>query len=160
MALDWQRFDALCDTLVERLGGDAVDLIVGVSRGGLPPAVALAHRLGCRGVGVILATRSNSDAAFDIGDTVGLSPALLPVWSGRRVIVVDDIIQTGELAQNILDVLAVQFGPNVDCTFVSLFADITAIQDKGFARLLPNLIYAEDIDNQRIWVDFPWEQPV
>lgn len=159
IALDWARFDAMCDVLGESLGDPCIDLIVGVSRGGLPPAVALSHRLSCRNLGVVLAIRSDSDAAFDIGHRIDISPALLPDWSGARVIVVDDIVQTGELALNILDMLRQQFGSDVRCSFASLYADVSEIEKRGFGRLLPDLVYAEDIDNQRIWVDFPWERP-
>lgn len=101
--IDWAEFDRLADELAARLQAYRPPFaIVGISRGGLPLAVALSHRLGVRDVGFVRAWKheeasgpSRRPAATVRVDQVALSfgPLDLPD-AVSTVVVVDEIIDT------------------------------------------------------------------
>ncbi|MGH3616087.1 MAG: hypothetical protein ACRDRK_26545 [Pseudonocardia sp.] len=74
--LDWTELDRLLTVVAEQIRAHGIpDVVVGVLRGGMVPAVVLAHRLGTRAVRGLDVTHTLSDAP---------TPARLRArWSGR-----------------------------------------------------------------------------
>lgn len=128
--------------IVEKMNKDAFkpDLVVGLSRGGLPPGVMLSHFLNKPFVPFQTSLRDH------------------PMWSlntdqlssVEKVVVVDDICDTGDTFKKIKQELSEKF-PSLDVRFACLHYN----KPSGF-----NIDwYGSQIDkvNQDVWVVYPWE---
>jgi uncharacterized protein len=97
--LTWGDIDAACTLLAGEIrGGGLPDVVVGVSRGGLVPAVLISHLLGLRDLRAVSITRTLSDeagAAKLPAPAIG-SPASLGSLEGLDVLVIDDVAGSGE----------------------------------------------------------------
>ena len=101
-AMSWPRFEELARVLADSIAADGVpDLLVGVVRGGMMPAVLIAHHLQVRAVRAFVATRT-------VDDSVNAAKLTAPaVWdtdclgdlSGLDVLVVDDVAGSGMTAR-------------------------------------------------------------
>lgn len=97
--LTWGDIAAACARLAAGVrGGGVPDVVVGVSRGGLVPAVIVSHLLGLRDLRTVTITRTRSDKACSaklpapvLGD-----PASLGCLEGLDVLVIDDVAGSGE----------------------------------------------------------------
>lgn len=110
-------FDALADTLADRLQAEAPDVIVGVPTLGLPLAEAVARRLGhTRMVPLGTSVKFWYDEGLSEplrsitspggGKRLYLDPRLLPLLAGRRVAVIDDVVSTGSSMASALRLMA------------------------------------------------------
>jgi hypoxanthine phosphoribosyltransferase len=96
--LAWADLATVTAGLAQRAGTDgAPDVVVGVARGGLVPAVLLCHTLGVRDLRAVDVTHTTSD---DIDATKSTEPrssniASLGDLGGANVLIVDDIAGTG-----------------------------------------------------------------
>lgn len=101
-AMSWERFAELGRALSNSIAVDGVpDVVVGVVRGGMMPAVLIAHQLGVRTVRAFAATHTVDDsvnaaksAELAVQDTDSLGDL-----SGLDVLVVDDVAGSGMTAQ-------------------------------------------------------------
>ncbi len=94
LVLSWDDLDALVASLAAEVGHEH-DLVLAITRGGLVPAGMLAYRLGLREILVAGVEFYRPD-----GDTHP-QPVILhfpdaPLLAGRRVLVVDEVWETGE----------------------------------------------------------------
>jgi uncharacterized protein len=154
-AMSWQRFAELSCALANNIADDGVpDVVVGVVRGGMMPAVLIAHHLGVRTVRAFAATHTIDDsvnaakfAAPAIRDTDSLGDL-----SGLDVLVVDDVAGTGMTAQVTAQHVE-QAGARRVRTAVLVVneANWTAPTPPGRA-----LTYIAHITHG--WVIFPWEE--
>jgi hypoxanthine phosphoribosyltransferase len=156
--LDWPELGALCESLAVRITAE-VDAVVGVSRGGLVPAAYLAYQLGSTRLSVATVKHPRSrERDFrirgDVAEVVALGPPLDDV---RSVLIVDDVASRGGVLSAVAAAVRETPPPARDIHFASLFADVSKIRLGPHADLLPLLTYAEDIDNDRTWILFPWE---
>ncbi|WP_341862160.1 phosphoribosyltransferase [Gymnodinialimonas sp. 57CJ19] len=109
--------DALADAMAAQWQDTAPDVVVGVPTLGLPMANALARRLG-HGRMVPLGTSRKfwyedalSEPISSItspgrGKTIYLDPRMVPLLSGRKVLLVDDVVSTGTSLAAVLRLLA------------------------------------------------------
>jgi hypothetical protein len=104
--------------LAERVhaSGYRPDLIVGVWRGGAPVAIAVQEYLDVRGCGarhvpVKTWTYHGIDARRNGVEVSGLSVVSDAVDAGSRLLVVDDVFDTGASMAALLDALAERTGP-------------------------------------------------
>jgi uncharacterized protein len=94
--LTWQECQEMIDLLAEALRPRPIDVVVGISRSGLVPAVMLSHALGVRPFAVLDIARTESDdhnaakRAPELRDIMNVG--MLP---GRRLLLVDDIVGAG-----------------------------------------------------------------
>ena len=97
----WDELDALVSRLADAVGRD-FDLLLAISRGGLVPAGMLAYRLDLREIAVAGAVFYLPDGATR--DAPGLfqfpDPAVL---ADKRILVVDEVWETGETITAVLD---------------------------------------------------------
>lgn len=99
LALSWADVDALTGELATSVRRDrAPEVIVGVLRGGMIPAVVLAHRLGVRDVRAVEITHTVDDRvhAAKTRFPATVRAESLGDVAGRDVLVVDDVAGSGE----------------------------------------------------------------
>ncbi len=94
--VSWETVHELAWTLAEKVGssGFAPDLVVAVSRGGFAPARVLCDVLGIFNLTSIRVVHYRGAAAMESAATVRY-PLCIPV-EGQRVLVVDDVNDTGD----------------------------------------------------------------
>lgn len=150
--LGWPEVMSLVGDAATVIAADGCpDAIVGVLRGGMIPAVILAHALGLRDVRGVEVTRTQADGpnAAKLAQPQVRNPGSLGVLTALDVVVVDDVAGTG-------DTIAVA---------------ARSVRAAG-ARRVRTLACAVNVLNQRDrdpmlvthvgceirgWVRFPWE---
>lgn len=142
--LTWDGFGAASRSLSRDIvaSGFVPDVVVAIARGGLLPAGAIAYGLGAKNCGAI-----NVEFYTGIG-TVLDAPELLPpaldlsYLDGRRVLLVDDVADSGRT----LDLA------------VRLLADGGAEVRSVTIYTKPTTIIEPDYSWKRTdrWIDFPW----
>ena len=106
--LDWSDLAGTVETLAGQVRADEMpDVVVGVLRGGMIPAVLLAHRLGVRmvrAVEIVHTVSDGVDAAKTTQPQVS-NPVSLGVLAGLDVLVVDDIAGSGDTIAHTVDLV-------------------------------------------------------
>tara|TARA_Y100000588_G_C14035036_1_gene830343 strand:+ start:308 stop:838 length:531 start_codon:yes stop_codon:yes gene_type:complete len=116
------------------------DIVIGLSRGGLPPGIMMSHYLKKPFIPFETALRD------------------FPVWksnttalgSVKKVLVIDDICDTGDTFKKLKDELSKEL-PDLDVKFASLHYNKPASFKPNWYGTLIN----KDIDD--VWVVYPWE---
>lgn len=101
MVVGWPDLEELVERLALEIRGD-FDALLAVTRGGLVPAGMLAYRLGIRNILVAAV------AFYDDEGKPGTEPSFLefpadPVLHGRRILVVDEVWDTGTTIAAVVD---------------------------------------------------------
>lgn len=142
--LTWEGFGKASRELAEQVVGDSFrpEVIVAVARGGLLLAGSLAYALGVK-----LADAMNvefyTDVAETLPDPVLLAPLLdIDSIAGRRVLVVDDVADSGRTLQLVMDIL-LKHGAEVRTA--ALYTKPTSIYRVDYVW--------KDTD---AWIVFPW----
>lgn len=127
------------------------DVIIGVSRGGLVPAVMLSHLTGLDMVPLRWSFRDSPG-----GMMLEASRLIRTVTDFRRIFIVEDICDTGKTIKTMQDVLAGSFHPSLslarEITFMCLW--------KNTQNTTPVDVVAREIDREvdRRFIVFPWEE--
>jgi hypoxanthine phosphoribosyltransferase len=146
--LTWNDFDAGIRSIASqvRATGDGIDCIVGISRGGLIPAVALSNVLGVSALHVIAVSRNVGNGQYlDKQPPRALSGADLEAVRGKHVLVVDDVAGTGETLHYVREKAR-------DSGAASVRAAILVRMQQGAS--VADFVGVELDD----WVVFPWEE--
>lgn len=156
--LDWLRFTAL----VTNLAADAAehgspDVVVGVLRGGMIPAVLLAHRLGLRTVRAVEITHTSTDGlnAAKTVRPVLINPASLGDLTGLDALIVDDVVGSGHTLAAAVE-LAVAAGAARVRSAVCVVNELNwrPVNDREPHQVLTYVgVCCQG------WVRFPWEMP-
>ena len=137
----YEEFKFDVDELCVNFENETFDAIVGIARGGLTLTHFLAAKLDLRDVFTINSvlyddTNKQNDAiVFNIPD----------LNKYKKILLVDDIIDTGETMSNILNIFQDKF-PNLECKTASLFYKKTAIMKPDFM-----------VKEATAWIEFFWE---
>ena len=127
------------------------DVIVGIGRGGLVPAIIFSHQLGVPLVPVLWQTRDVTDKREDLTAQAVLFGAVARMEDGQRILVVDDIADTGVTLSQVADFLdKTQYGLNKNIEI-----DTATVYAKPQSKFKPTYV-AEELDDNE-WVVFPWE---
>ncbi|WP_022798178.1 phosphoribosyltransferase [Thermus islandicus] len=94
--LSWEDLLRLVRRLAEEVSGEAFDLLLGVARGGLIPTALLAQALGVRDL--LTAAVMFYEGEEPLPEPVFLQFPPDPLLFGRRVLVVDDVWESGRTA--------------------------------------------------------------
>lgn len=137
--LDYDDILSMCHNLEHDVSKFKPDVIVGISRGGLLPALHLSHALKVDLVTLRWQTRDASKRDYDL-------ELQEMIDTGKRVVFVDDINDTGRTFSTISDKYHCD-RPNV--TFVSLVGKTNSSFQKNAQAALT-------LRDQR-WIVFPWE---
>ncbi|MEU1824103.1 phosphoribosyltransferase family protein [Streptomyces abikoensis] len=152
--LTWGGIEEIvCDLAVRADGDGKPETIVGIMRGGMIPAVMIAHRLGIRDVRTIEVTHTATDGVNAVKTSVPAhtNPASLGDLAGRDVLLVDDIAGSGATLER-----------------TRRMVEALGVRQLRAAALTVNLANwtATEAPEQRIdyvgertdtWVIFPWE---
>lgn len=142
--LTWDGFGDATRELSRTIARDgfAPEIVVAVARGGLLPGGAIAYGLGVKSCGAL-----NVEFYTGIGtvlDTpVLLSPDLdLPALDGKRILLVDDVADSGRTLALAADLLAAHAA---EVRSVCLYT-------KPGSVVRPDYVWRET----DLWIDFPW----
>ncbi|MDQ3273692.1 MAG: purine phosphoribosyltransferase [Actinomycetota bacterium] len=97
--LTWDELADVIAVLAEQVRADSVpDVVVGILRGGMVPAVLLAHQLGVRDMRGIEVTRTLADGpnGAKTSRPVVTNPASLGTFTNDDVLLVDDVAGSGD----------------------------------------------------------------
>ncbi|ROS78454.1 phosphoribosyltransferase [Cellulomonas sp. PhB143] len=148
--LTWDTFGRAARELAEQVvaSGFVPEVVVAVARGGLLPGGAVAYALGTKGVGTL-----NVEFYTDIGQTLADPRVLPPLMDtselpGARVLVVDDVADSGRTLALVMEMLATQGAE----------ARSAVLYTKPRSIVRPDYSWR----NTDLWITFPWsaEPPV
>ena len=130
----WLDIEQEVMTIAERIKfkQDKIEVILGLSRGGLIPGVMLSHALNVPFIPVVWQTRDGNVQWTNH----------LQVYDKPTTLVVDDLIDSGETFYQIKDV-----APNVK---------YCALYNKQYSIALD--YWGSTLYNEDRWLDFPWEK--
>jgi hypoxanthine phosphoribosyltransferase len=100
LVLSWEALDGLVARLAHETGRD-FDLVLAITRGGLVPAGMLAYRLDLREILVVGVEFYRAEGGTHDRPRIGHFPAD-DLLVGRRVLVVDEVWETGETMTEVL----------------------------------------------------------
>ena len=139
ITFDINRFNVGIDTILQQIKKSEwmPDLIVGITRGGLIPAVYLSHRLDVPLV------------CYDPKPKLHLDISDFNVYP--KILVVDEIIDSGSTIKELLDIFQ---GIGYNCEFRTACLVVNTAQD-----FKPDyLTYVIDRKNETAFIKFPWEK--
>ncbi len=152
----WKTIEDLTLTLASRLLADGrPDVLVSLQRGGLIPGVLLSHQLAVSEMLTVPIRRTTSDAAYaDKQAPVLVVPEQAPQLTGKDVVLVDDIVGSGETLQAVRSALAA-FHPHRLRTAIYL----VNLNHWERAHCYPPEQEITYIGQTiRAWAVFPWER--
>lgn len=142
--LTWDSFGTACRDLAQQVADSHFnpEIVIAVARGGLLPAGSLAYALGLK-----LADAINVEFYTDVHETlpdpVLLEPLLdVDAIRGKRLLVVDDVADSGRTLALVLELLAAQGAE----------ARSAVLYSKPASVVEPNYVWKRTDE----WIVFPW----
>ena len=120
------------------------DVLLAVARGGLTLAHLMAQALDMRNLYTLNSVHYEGELKLDTFNVFNIPD----VSHAKRVLIIDDIVDSGETMEEILKILKEKF-PNVEFKLATLFYKKTAV-------LQPDYTVREATQ----WIDFFWEVDV
>ena len=133
--LKWKKFDQAIEDIRHHYQSKSIKMIIGISRGGLVPAVSLSHKLSIPMDSLVWQTR-DGDTGRDIQKLEQLSNK----YRSKEILFVDDICDSGKTIREIQNWFP-------DASFATL---IDKIPEEGLVEYAP-LRFGDE------WIIFPWE---
>jgi xanthine phosphoribosyltransferase len=141
--VSWDQFHRDARALAWRLHGEGpFDAVVCVTRGGLVPAAIVARELGIRIIETVCISsygHDNKQGALQV--LKGISAQVVGDAKGKRVLVVDDLVDTGATARLVRDMLPA--------------AHFATVYAKPQGRPMVDTFITEV--SQDTWIFFPWD---
>lgn len=138
--LSYDDVETMCGDLARRVRGD---LIVGIKRGGVVPALHLSHALD---LPMEVITWQTRDGVTQEADNQIVKDAVL---AGKTVVFVDDINDSGRTMYEVIHAYGWSICENPDVVFASL-VEKTSTKERSHVTSLSI--------NDLKWVVFPWEE--
>lgn len=150
--LSWLKYERLVKKLFNKLIDYKPEIIISNARGGLPLGVHLAHLLNIKtkDFGVVMSIRHEDDKIASNLITPEIDRYSLPQIKGKRVLLVEDTIGTGETLEVIRKFL-LRRKPK-ELRIASMFLNQRNLEKKG--------IYYGRISTDKNWIVFPWERKI
>jgi len=142
--VSWDAFHRDARALAWRLSGAGpFEAVVAVTRGGLVPAAIVARELGIRVIETVSVSSYShtSQAEAKVLKTVAEAIRSLGGGEGRGVLIIDDLVDTGQTAKLVREIL-----PK---------AHFAAVYAKPMGRPLVDTFITEV--SQDTWIFFPWD---
>jgi hypoxanthine phosphoribosyltransferase len=147
--LTWELFGTAGRELARAISGSGFEpeMVIAVARGGLIPAGAIAYALGIKAAGT-LNVEFYSDIEETLPDPVVLEPLLdTNAIVGKRLLVVDDVADSGRTLDLVLDLLRVH----------TTEVRSAVLYTKPRTIVRPDFSWRET----DLWINFPWSsEPV
>ncbi|HEY4199930.1 MAG TPA: xanthine phosphoribosyltransferase [Devosiaceae bacterium] len=142
----WDQFHRDSRALAWRLMGQGTfDAVVAIARGGLVPATIVARELNIRVVESVAVKSYDHKSQGTVRVLKAIAPEILEMAkSGKRVLIVDDLVDTGATARAVRDMLP-------GAHFATVYA-----KPKG--REMVDTFITEV--SQDTWIFFPWDLDV
>lgn len=142
--LTWETFGTACRELAQQVAdsGFAPEIVIAVARGGLLPGGGLTYALGVK-----LSDAINVEFYTDVHETLPDPVLLAPMLdtesiAGRRLIVVDDVADSGRTLALVLNLLR-EFGAE---------ARSAVLYSKPRSTVTPDYVWRHTDK----WIVFPW----
>jgi hypoxanthine phosphoribosyltransferase len=142
--LSWELFGSAARQLAQSVADSRYrpEMVIAVARGGLVPAGAIAYALGIKAAGT-LNVEFYSDVEQTLPDPVVLAPLLdTEAIVGKRLLLVDDVADSGRTLELVLDLLRRHTG---DVRSAVLYTKPRTIVQPDYSW--------RETDR---WIDFPW----
>jgi xanthine phosphoribosyltransferase len=141
--VSWDQFHRDARALAWRLSGAGpFEAIVTVTRGGLVPAAIVARELGTRVIETVcIASYHDYKTQGGLQVLKGISPEITRATDGARILVIDDLVDTGATARIVREML-----PRAH--FATVYA-------KPLGKPLVDTFITEV--SQDTWIYFPWD---
>ncbi len=142
--VSWDQFHRDSRALAWRLhGAGPFEAIVCITRGGLVPAGIVARELGIRLIETVCVASYSHTSQGDLRVLKDVSPAIAALGGGegRGVLIVDDLVDTGQTAKAVRALL-----PR---------AHFAAVYAKPLGRPMVDTFITEV--SQDTWIYFPWD---
>lgn len=143
--LTWQEFGDASRELAGTIVADGYrpDVVVAIARGGLLLAGAIAYAMGVKSCGA-LNVEFYTDVETTLPEPVILPPMLDgPALTGKKVLLVDDVSDSGRTLAMVLDLLQATTGAEVRT--VVLYTKPRTIQEADYTWRRTDR-----------WINFPW----
>jgi xanthine phosphoribosyltransferase len=157
--LTWRDSERLCQEILRQITKDSwrPDIIVGIGRGGLMPAILISQYLGVKMISLDVSLR-------DGGDTVSNLGLAEDAFEGQRILIVDDINDTGATFNWIMEDWRSSCLPdekrwnnlvwNYNVRFAVVVDNLASKCNVKMDYSAVEINKAED----DIWIEFPWEK--
>jgi xanthine phosphoribosyltransferase len=144
--VSWDQFHRDSRALAWRLAGlGPFDAVVAIARGGLVPAAIVARELNIRTVETVAVKSYDHQAQGSVRTLKPITPDILALAdAGKRVLIVDDLVDTGATARYVREMLP-------GAHFATVYA-----KPKG--REMVDTFITEV--SQDTWIFFPWDLDV
>ena len=142
--VSWDQFHRDARALAWRLAeAGPFEAIVCITRGGLVPAAIVARELGIRVIETVCIASYNHTTQGELTLLKSVADEIVAVGGGRGkgVLVVDDLVDTGQTAKLVRDILP-------EAHFAAVYA-------KPMGRPLVDTFITEV--SQDTWIYFPWD---
>jgi xanthine phosphoribosyltransferase len=142
--VSWDQFHRDARALAWRLNGAGpFHALVAITRGGLVPAAIVAREIGMRLIDTLCIASYDHTTQGELQILKNVSDAVMKLGAGtgKGVLVVDDLVDTGKTARVVRDLL-----PD---------AHIAAVYAKPLGRPLVDTFITEV--SQDTWIFFPWD---
>jgi xanthine phosphoribosyltransferase len=142
--VSWDQFHRDSRALAWRLSGAGpFNAIVCITRGGLVPAAVVARELGIRLIETICVASYTGTSQGELSILKEVAPSIIGSGGGEgaRVLIVDDLVDTGQTAKVVRKVL-----PR---------AHVATVYAKPMGRPLVDTFITEV--SQDTWIYFPWD---
>jgi xanthine phosphoribosyltransferase len=141
--VSWDQFHRDARALAWRLSGvGPFEAIVTVTRGGLVPAAIVARELGTRVIETVcIASYHDYKTQGGLQVLKGISPEIAKSADGAKILVIDDLVDTGATARIVRDMLPT--------------AHFATVYAKPLGRPLVDTFVTEV--SQDTWIYFPWD---
>jgi xanthine phosphoribosyltransferase len=143
--VSWDQFHRDCRALAWRLNGAGpFEAIVCVTRGGLVPAAIVSRELEIRLIETVCVASYHeykTQGSLSVLKTVADSIVKVGGGGGKGVLIVDDLVDTGNTAKIVRDILP-------DAHFATVYA-------KPMGRPMVDTFITEV--SQDTWIYFPWD---
>ncbi|WP_341359760.1 phosphoribosyltransferase [Georgenia sp. M64] len=160
--LGWAQFGEAARDLAREVvrSGWMPDLVIAVARGGLVPAGAVAYALGTKAMGTL-----NVEFYTGVAETLPEPVVLPPLMDtselpGKRVLVVDDVADSGRTLALVMDLIRTRGLPaDVDGDGAVTTGETVAVDARSavvYAK--PRSVIEPDYVWRRtdLWITFPW----
>lgn len=146
--VSWEEIENHSRTLADKIIKNNLkyDVILGIGRGGLVPAVILSHQVGIPLVPVNWQTR---DGKYDVENYSILNRV---TEFNTRILIVDDINDTGKTLREIVEAT----NEVIRKASRSCEVDCVTIYQKPSTTFINN-VYVEEVEDND-WIVFPWER--
>lgn len=159
--LSWSAFGEAARDLARNVAtsGWIPDLVIGIARGGLVPAGAIAYALGVKAMGTM-----NVEFYTDVEQTLP-EPVVLPplldttVLAGAKVLVVDDVADSGRTLQVVMDLLKRGLPIDLDGDGRITSGENVPVESRSAVLYTkPRSVIEPDYTWRRtdMWISFPW----